>query len=140
MGFSVSGTHSFFRADFLFSSLTSWLGSRSFTAWSSVRLAGIMSNSRSLVSCVVKHFKRLYECFIIYMSVFMFELHAFTSELTPRLLSRLSWYLAMRNEKSRYRRSTVLTQRFSSVTCAWPFSTKLSASWISSFTLSLVCC
>lgn len=48
------GTHSFFLADFLFSSLTSWLGSRSFTSGSSVRLAGMMSNSRSLLSCTEK--------------------------------------------------------------------------------------
>lgn len=63
-----------------------------------------------------------------------------TSELTPRLRSRLSWYLAMRKEKSRYLRSTVLTHLFSSDTWAWPFSTRLSANWISSFTFSLVCC
>lgn len=46
-----SCTHSFFLADFLFSSLTSWLGSRSLTSGSSVRLAGMMSSSRSLLSC-----------------------------------------------------------------------------------------
>lgn len=41
--------HSFFLADFFFSSLTSWLGSLRLTSGSVwVRLAGIMSNSRSL--------------------------------------------------------------------------------------------
>lgn len=44
-------SHSFFLADFLFSSLTSWLGSRSLTSGSSVRLAGMISSSRSLLSC-----------------------------------------------------------------------------------------
>lgn len=43
------GTYSFFLADFLFSSLTSWLASRSFTSRSE-RLAGIISSSRSLLS------------------------------------------------------------------------------------------
>lgn len=60
-----------------------------------------MSNSRSLVACVTKHFKCLHEGFLIYVSIFVFELGALASELMPRLLSRLSWYLAMRSEKSR---------------------------------------
>lgn len=42
-------TYSFFRADFRFSSLTSWLASRSLTSRSE-RLAGMMSSSRSLLS------------------------------------------------------------------------------------------
>lgn len=41
--------HSFFRADFFFSSFSSWLGSLRLTSGSVwVRLAGIMSSSRSL--------------------------------------------------------------------------------------------
>jgi hypothetical protein len=44
-------TYSFFRADFRFSSLISWLASRSLTSRSE-RLAGMMSSSRSLLSCV----------------------------------------------------------------------------------------
>lgn len=47
------GTYSFFRADFRFSSLTSWLASRSLTSRSD-RLAGIMSSSRSLLSYMQK--------------------------------------------------------------------------------------
>lgn len=46
-------TYSFFRADFRFSSLTSWLASRSLTSRSD-RLAGIMSSSRSLLSYMQK--------------------------------------------------------------------------------------
>lgn len=143
-----SCTHSFFLADFLFSSLTSWLGSRSLTSGSSVRLAGMMSSSRSLLSCanvsVVHNVKvnvqNLRAMIIQCVKTECVCVCVLTSELTPRLLSRLSLYLPMRSEKSRYLRSTVLTQRFSSDTWAWPFSTRLSASWISSFTFSLVCC
>lgn len=51
-----ANTYSFFRADFRFSSLTSWLASRSLTSRSE-RLAGIISSSRSLLSCTWRDHK-----------------------------------------------------------------------------------
>lgn len=142
--------YSFLRADFRFSSLSSWAASRSFTSDPGT-LAGIISSCKLLLfikerknwlrketgknGSEIKCKESLFVCHHTQISL----TDLLESEEIPRAFSKEVLYFSMRREKSLYLLSTAVTHFLISVAWACPFSQKPSASCINNFTLSLVC-
>lgn len=139
--------YSFLRADFRFSSLSSWAASRSFTSEPGI-LAGMISSWRLLLCGIREPMNSVNEISkegvrkktMICSGCTRPFTDLLESEEIPRAFSKEVLYFSIRREKSLYRLSTAVTHFFISAAWACPFSQKPSASCINSFTLSLVCC